>query len=427
MHRSRTAACRRHARARIGRRRARRHGARIPARRRSRRRRSRATPASEPRFQCRSRHRGHERSHRRARARQRTSRTGSARSHRARARMRCCRRRTVCRPLACVRPCSSPRHSLFQTRAMTFEKLKSAIMLALAAIRAPGAALYAVRERGLGHVVRRFAESDPSAARALATDVRARSAPATLGNLRAYYREFRFSPADPDHLLVELPTGQNFYVRIARGWHDVGTLHDTFVKQIYSDHPPLTGARVLDIGANIGDTAVYFGARGAHVVAFEPDPEMCALARRNVSLNGVDAEIRNAGVGGESATLRLSAAAGVADSMSTTLFPGRTPANRLHVRTIDVDVVGFADVLTTCGPFRLVKFDCEGCEHPALTSLPDDGLAAAEYIIMEHHGHDDELASALRRLGFSVRNAVGPYIYAQRRSPLEGPVHGRPE
>ena len=310
---------------------------------------------------------------------------------------------------------------------MTFEKLKLGIMLAFAAIRAPGAALYAIRERGLRHVVRRFAESDPTAARALATDVCARAAPATLENLRAYYREFRFSPAGPGHLLVELPTAEHFYVRIARGWHDAGTLHDTFVKQIYSDHPPLAGGCVLDIGANIGDTAVYFGARGARVVAYEPDPEMCALARRNVALNGVDAVIQNAGVGGESATLRLSAAAGGADSMSTTLFPGSTPANRLHVRTIDVDVIAFADVLAQCGPLRLIKFDCEGCEYPALASLPDESLAEVEHIIMEHHGHDDELASALRRLGFSVRAADGPYIYAQRRSTLEGPVRGSPE
>jgi FkbM family methyltransferase len=310
---------------------------------------------------------------------------------------------------------------------MSFEKLKSAITLVFAAMRAPGAALYAVRERGLRHVVRRFAQSDPVAAQALATDVRARAAPATLENLHAYYREFRFSPADPGHVLVELPTGERFYVRIARGWYDVGTLHDTFVKQIYRDHPPLAGARVLDIGANIGDTAVYFGARGAHVIAYEPDPEMFALAQRNVALNRVDAEIRNAGVGATSGAMRLSAAAGGADSMSTTLFPGSAPANRLHVRTIDVDVVGFADVLAQCGLLRLVKFDCEGCEYPALTSLPDESLAEVEHIIMEHHGQVDVLTRTLRRLGFSVRAGDGPYVYAQRRSTLEGPVRGSPE
>mgnify|MGYP001770829427 CR=1 FL=1 len=37
---------------------------------------------------------------------------------------------------------------------------------------------------------------------------------------------------------------------------------------------------VVDIGASIGDTLVYFTLRGAKVIAFEPFPKMFKLRKR---------------------------------------------------------------------------------------------------------------------------------------------------
>src|SRR5512147_2230481 len=38
----------------------------------------------------------------------------------------------------------------------------------------------------------------------------------------------------------------------------------------------LRGRRVLDVGSGLGEAAVYFAARGAHVTATDISPEMCA-------------------------------------------------------------------------------------------------------------------------------------------------------
>ncbi|WP_296804207.1 FkbM family methyltransferase [uncultured Methanobrevibacter sp.] len=42
---------------------------------------------------------------------------------------------------------------------------------------------------------------------------------------------------------------------------------------------------VIDIGGNIGDTALYFVKSGANVISFEPGKHLYELAVENVNLN----------------------------------------------------------------------------------------------------------------------------------------------
>lgn len=100
--------------------------------------------------------------------------------------------------------------------------------------------------------------------------------------------------------------------------------------------------------------------------------------------------------------------------MSTTFFPGSKPVNRLHVTTIPVQVVALADVLAELGTVRLAKFDCEGCEYPALLSVSDEGLRNVAHIMMEYHGPVEELAKKLRSAGFAVRLEGDMYMLADR-------------
>lgn len=295
------------------------------------------------------------------------------------------------------------------------DKLRTAVVLFLHALTHPRAALFALRARSVSSLVRAFLRTDSATLLDLARFADLRSSPATLENLRAHYHDIDFSASDdPRCHLALMPSGESFLIRQTCGWQDVHTLYETFVRGIYASHPPINGALVLDIGANIGDTIVFFGTRGARVVAYEPDPEMCALARRNAERNGVVAQICNSGVGGNAGMMRLSVTAQGADPMSTTLFPGTKPVNKLHVSTIPVRVVAFTDVLAETGAIRLVKFDCQGCEYPALLSLTDDGLLNVEHIIMEYHGLGEQLADKLRRAGFCVRLEGDTYMFADR-------------
>ncbi|MBV8280565.1 MAG: FkbM family methyltransferase [Candidatus Eremiobacteraeota bacterium] len=294
-------------------------------------------------------------------------------------------------------------------------KLKAAGALALAAIARPGMALYALRERGLAHVWRRFVSSDAGSIGAMARDLRFRSMPPTQENLQSYYRDVVFEPcALAGRYLVRLPGGERFYIRTARGWSDLGTLYDTFVVQIYRYHPDVDGKTVIDVGANIGDTAVYFAQQGARVIAYEPDPQMCALGRDNAELNGLQVEFHDAGVGGATQQLRLSATPEGADSMSVTLFPGESPLNRMHTATVPVRIVALQDVLAPLDSVALLKMDCEGCEYSALRSTAPAALRKIGHIIMEYHARGDELIELLRAAGFVVHVEGSMYLYADR-------------
>ncbi|WP_048054006.1 FkbM family methyltransferase [Thermoplasma volcanium] len=54
----------------------------------------------------------------------------------------------------------------------------------------------------------------------------------------------------------------------------------------------MEGRKVLDIGANIGDSAIYFALKGAaHVYAFEVVPSTSEICKENVRLNNLDGKI----------------------------------------------------------------------------------------------------------------------------------------
>jgi FkbM family methyltransferase len=243
----------------------------------------------------------------------------------------------------------------------------------------------------------------------------------TPENLSAWYGGVRFLPVDDERLYkVRLSTGEEFLIRRSRGWQDLGTLHEIFIEGVYADHPPIKGKTVLDIGANIGDTSVYFAKRGARVIAFEPDPQMCELARRNVDGNGLRADIRCAGVGAAAQTAALSATRDGADTLSATLFPGHVVVDERHGETMAVHVVALADVLTELGAVDLAKIDCQGCEYPSLRSLTRADLRRIKNVMMEYHGESGELVAKLRGCDFSVRLKGTMYLYAERIGSREG-------
>lgn len=307
-----------------------------------------------------------------------------------------------------------------------FERLKAASTLFARAVSRPHIAVLVLRERGWRDVFAAIACAEHPTVASIVSDLQSQL-PATLENLRSWYRGVRIVPDADEHLYkVRLPGGEAFLIRRSRAWQDLGTLHDVFAQGIYAHHPPVAGKTVLDIGASIGDTAVYFAQRGARVTAYEPDPEMCALARRNVEGNGLRADIRAAGVGAQTQTLRLSATHDGADSTSATLFPddalagsGIAAADPSHTASLPVSVVALADALAELGSVHLLKIDCQGCEYPALRSLTRAQLRAVAHVIMEFHGAPIELEAKLRACGFSVRRKGTMYLYADRGDELD--------
>ena len=66
---------------------------------------------------------------------------------------------------------------------------------------------------------------------------------------------------------------------------EISLLFESFVFGYYDSIPYSNGKSLIDIGANIGDTAIYFANKGYDVLAFEPLPHIYEIAKKNIDLN----------------------------------------------------------------------------------------------------------------------------------------------
>ncbi len=165
------------------------------------------------------------------------------------------------------------------------------------------------------------------------------------------------------------------------------------------------GKRVLDVGACIGDTAVYFGLRGAkEVVAFEPYPFMYDFAVKNVKANSLgNVKVINGGVGGKDGVVRL-----------TTEETRAVNALKPSAEGAEVPVYSLDHVLEEFGPFDVIKMDCEGCEYDALASSKKIGDVGQ--IQVEYHYGPERVLEALKRSGFKVRASAPRETYRPQSS-----------
>ncbi len=162
-------------------------------------------------------------------------------------------------------------------------------------------------------------------------------------------------------------------------------LKETFLEDAYGFFD-VDNCVVLDIGAYIGDTAVYFARRGAKkIIAYEPISTFAAMAKENALLNGYAEKIAvvNAGIGAEDGFLQVN--------------------DKYQVKQVSIksalDMVGYVDLL---------KMDCEGVEWDIMTKSVSEGLLDnIGKIVMEVHGfHPERMKKLLTQANFTLRKTV---------------------
>ena len=75
--------------------------------------------------------------------------------------------------------------------------------------------------------------------------------------------------------------------------------NDLFVREAYRFDSGNETPRILDLGANIGLASLYFKWRypGSRITAYEADPDICEVLKRNLRANGADdVDVVNAAV-----------------------------------------------------------------------------------------------------------------------------------
>lgn len=167
---------------------------------------------------------------------------------------------------------------------------------------------------------------------------------------------------------------------------------------------PVRGLTVIDVGANIGDSAVYFSLRGAReVLAFESDSDLCRIARENLFRNAVtNVTIQNFRITGLTAQIEPQDRARMQEIEGPILAGG----GRSAPRTLTLDAI----LERIEGNDVTLKVDCEGSEYEALMSTRSDLLSKVRHLQLEYHYGPTLLARFLERRGFTVKVSKPRYL-----------------
>jgi FkbM family methyltransferase len=180
---------------------------------------------------------------------------------------------------------------------------------------------------------------------------------------------------------------QLFY-RLNRG--DMQSIREVWIDECYRLPFDLVPTRVVDLGANIGLTSLWFAHRYgcATIIAVEPSPSNARLTRMNLERNGVKAEVVEAAVGPHDGT-GFFAAVGADSNLGRLEATGRA-----------VPIVSMATLLAKLPEgtdVDLLKLDIEGGEE-ALLKENVAWLHRVKSIIAEFHPEVIDYPAAIRAI-----------------------------
>ena len=153
---------------------------------------------------------------------------------------------------------------------------------------------------------------------------------------------------------------------------------------------------VIDVGAFIGDTAIYFSLKGARIVhAFEPYPYTYKMAKENVEINGLkNILLYNEAIGGYNGYVIIDP-----KYINYTGDSLKTFSEGLEIKIRSLN--SFVSQLRLNN--AVLKLDCEGCEYEAILNSNNKTLETFSEIIIEYHYGYYKLMKKLRSSGFEVK------------------------
>ena len=189
-----------------------------------------------------------------------------------------------------------------------------------------------------------------------------------------------------------------FVFRIPDAASFLASWDEIFGRDIYNFHHPGETPRILDCGANVGVSCLYFLRRfsSPRITAFEPDPKIFSYLNENLAISGAkNVEIINKGVWSSNTTLRFQAEG--ADAGRIDIIAG---SNAIEIQTVRLKEYLNETV-------DLLKMDIEGAETEViLDSVPC--LRNVKNIFVEYHSFAGQpqtlgkLIQALIESGFRI-------------------------
>ena len=198
-----------------------------------------------------------------------------------------------------------------------------------------------------------------------------------------------------------LMISRNFPSINIHGWY-YSSISEIFFSETYSSIP-IEGKVVVDIGANIADSSMFFVLKGAKkVIAIEPFPKNFGFAKKNVIENHLEDKIilENCIISDNESTIKV-------DSEYAGTGAGEHSDPKSNIKEqrngVEIPIHTLSYIVRKYNVNNAsLKIDCEGCEYKIISSSPDDILKKFTHIIMEYHNGYKELKSKLEKLGFQV-------------------------
>ena len=199
--------------------------------------------------------------------------------------------------------------------------------------------------------------------------------------------------------IIETNDGLKFYLDSI----DPGIIIETYVRKIhgFNSDEDWNGKTVVDVGANVGDTAIYYASKGARVFAFEPIKAHYDAMIKNLGLNPQIANRItpiNAGIGKDGMLRFYHDSTQEIGSSASFLYD-------LNISSEISEVKGYS-LKTARSEFKmsnidLLKMDCRGCEQ----FLRDEDLAGIPNVKIEYTAYNnaykvEDFLQMLTRCGY---------------------------
>lgn len=144
----------------------------------------------------------------------------------------------------------------------------------------------------------------------------------------------------------------------------------------------------LDIGANIGNHAIYLGGTFAAIHAFEPNPRVVDRLRHNIALNALDDVIRvhPVALGKEAGILSFRENSDGNLGASGFLQPGETIDS--NSRQLELPIMNADEYIGGLDLSRIdfIKVDVEGWEAPLFEGMSNTIAKFRPIVAFEFHG-----------------------------------------
>ncbi len=159
--------------------------------------------------------------------------------------------------------------------------------------------------------------------------------------------------------------------------HDVITVNEVFCRGDY--RPPPSARMIVDVGSNIGISALYFLTRSpaVRVECFEPDPRNAERLRENLAAHEGRFRLQEEAVGDRDGMLRFGR-----ESTGRYGAIGRRSDDEIEVRCRHVNAV-LGELLEREPRIDFLKIDTEGIERETVAAIDRELLERIGAICLE--------------------------------------------